>query len=86
MTNSKQYCSYCWERYTPQHENCRLLHNPYVPKYKSLFTDATLVSKVLVKRDKQLLQIFPEGEKKIYSNESEWKTCFPEAIEANPAS
>jgi len=86
MTNSKQYCSYCWERYTPQHENCRSLHNPYIPKYRSLFTGTTLVSKVLVKRDKQLLQIFPEGEKKIYTNESEWKTCFPEAIEANPAS
>ncbi len=86
MTNSKQYCSYCWERYTPLHENCRLLHNPHVPKYRSLFRGTTLVSKVLVKRDTQLLQIFPEGEKKIYTNESEWKTCFPEAIETNEAS
>jgi hypothetical protein len=80
MTNSKQYCNYCGERWSKSHDDC--IQKPQRPPstYFRLYEDTELVSTVRVQADKTLMEVRPLTFR-IFPTKKEWKEEYPNASE-----
>ena len=76
MTNSKQYCEYCNQRWNPtDHKDCRMMHRPTrINTYLRMFVGSTRISTVRIESDNTLREIAPLGD--FYKNEEEWRKKY----------
>ena len=85
MTNSKQHCEYCGERWSALHSACRpnrrLPSNPQPHPMRRLFDAAgKRLSTVLVVSDGKLLEISPLTSA-VFASDAEWKAAYPTGSE-----
>lgn len=81
MTNSKQYCDYCGERWSALHNACAPQRPPYLQyKYMRLFKDGKKVSTVRLEENDTLIEIYPERGA-VFKTGTEWKEKYPGAKE-----
>lgn len=81
MTNSKQHCEYCGERWSALHSACRPNRRPQTQSQprslRRLFNAAgKRLSTVLVVSDGKLLEISPLTST-VFASDAEWKAAYP---------
>lgn len=76
MTNSKQYCEHCNERWNPtDHKYCRSIYRPAQKStYLRMFVNGQRISTVRLQSDNTLWEISPLGTE--YKNEEEWRKKY----------
>ncbi len=81
MTNSKQYCEYCGERWSYIHTACRPNRRPHPHLMRRLFDAAgKRLSTVRVVSDGKLLEISPLTAT-VFASDAEWKAAYPTGTE-----
>lgn len=75
MTNSKQYCDYCGERYSAAHKDCRSERRPLRNYYRMVVENTNRISSVRENEDGTIHEIFPEMGRQ-HKNLEAWKEFF----------
>jgi hypothetical protein len=77
MTNSKQYCDYCGERWNSTHSSCR---PPLTQPKRRLFdAEGNRLSTVREQSDGRLFEISPLTAT-TFKTETEWKAAYPAGV------
>lgn len=81
MTNSKQHCDYCGERWSALHSACRPHRRPQLRPMRRLFDAAgTRLSTVRVENDRKLFEVSPLTAT-TFATEAEWRAAYPTGTE-----